>query len=152
MQFQVPQFIDVEDKIIGPLTIKQFLYLTGGVGIGYLCIRFIPWIVIGIIPAVGFVALGVALAFYKYNNKPFVFIVEAAFHYFQSSHLYVWHRREKEKNPEVVFNLGMTNFAPTKHSGNLPLGNVGNKLNELTWDINPEKDVTTKKVHSDSAL
>jgi len=27
MQYQVPQFIEVEDRIIGPLTLKQFLYL-----------------------------------------------------------------------------------------------------------------------------
>jgi len=26
MQFQVPQFIEIEDKIFGPLTLKQFLY------------------------------------------------------------------------------------------------------------------------------
>ena len=35
MQFQVPQFLDVEDKIVGPFTIKQFIYLAGGVGMGY---------------------------------------------------------------------------------------------------------------------
>ena len=27
MQYQVPQFIEVEDKIFGPLTFKQFLYI-----------------------------------------------------------------------------------------------------------------------------
>src|SRR3989338_737591 len=27
MQFQVPQFIEVEDKIFGPLTLKQFFYV-----------------------------------------------------------------------------------------------------------------------------
>ena len=33
MQFAVPQFTDVEDKLIGPLTLKQFLMMlaTGGV-------------------------------------------------------------------------------------------------------------------------
>ena len=33
MMFSVPQFIDVEDKIIGPLTLKQFIYLAGGAGL-----------------------------------------------------------------------------------------------------------------------
>jgi hypothetical protein len=42
MQFQVPQFLDVEDKIIGPFTIKQFLYLAGGAGFAYLSWRYIP--------------------------------------------------------------------------------------------------------------
>jgi|SRR5579872_834848 len=30
MQFPVPQFIDVEDKIIGPFTLKQFGFIFGG--------------------------------------------------------------------------------------------------------------------------
>jgi hypothetical protein len=29
MQFRVPQFIDIEDKLFGPLTFKQFIYLAG---------------------------------------------------------------------------------------------------------------------------
>ena len=29
MRFQVPQFTEVEDKIVGPLTLKQFIYLAG---------------------------------------------------------------------------------------------------------------------------
>ena len=32
MQFSVPQFIDVRDKIFGPLTLQQFLYIVGAVG------------------------------------------------------------------------------------------------------------------------
>ncbi|NCT02072.1 PrgI family protein, partial [Candidatus Parcubacteria bacterium] len=32
MRFEVPQFIEVEDKIFGPLTWRQFLYLSGGLG------------------------------------------------------------------------------------------------------------------------
>ncbi|TSC61742.1 MAG: SsrA-binding protein, partial [Parcubacteria group bacterium Athens0416_74] len=32
MQFQVPQFIEVEDKIVGPLTFKQFVFIAGGLG------------------------------------------------------------------------------------------------------------------------
>ena len=61
MQFQVPQFLDVEDKIIGPFTIKQFLYLAGGVGLGYLCIRFVP--LLGWFLGIGSVALGGALGY-----------------------------------------------------------------------------------------
>jgi uncharacterized SAM-binding protein YcdF (DUF218 family) len=31
MKFQVPQFIETETKLIGPLTLKQFLFVAGGV-------------------------------------------------------------------------------------------------------------------------
>ena len=29
MQFQVPQFIETEDKVVGPLTLRQFMYIAG---------------------------------------------------------------------------------------------------------------------------
>lgn len=139
MQFQVPQFLDVEDKVIGPLTIKQFLYLAGGAGLGYLSYKIIPWFIIGIIPTIGFFILGGMLAFYKHNNKPFVFLIESAFNYSQSSRLYVWRRREKDG--QVSLALDLTNFAPTKHGGvGMPIVNNGSKLNDLTWTIDVKKE------------
>lgn len=149
MQFQVPQFLDVEDKIIGPFTLKQFLYLTGGIGMGYLSLRFIPWI--GLLFALGFVGLGGALAFYKVNGKPFIFIIESGFNYIRSSRLYIWYRREKAD--QVTLNL--TGFTPkTPHNTGMPIAGAGSKLNELTWgmDIEPDSSVEIKKVHSDSPL
>ncbi len=147
MQFQVPQFLDVEDKVIGPLTIKQFLYVTGGVGMAYLAIRIIPWFTVGIFPAIGFLILGGMLAFYKYNNKPFVFLIESAFNYSQSSRLYVWRRREKSAQTSLA--LDLSNFKPTKHANiGMPIANNGSKLNDLTWTIDIEKgsDASTDKV------
>ena len=35
MQFQTPQFIETENKIIGPLTLKQFFYLAVGFGVSF---------------------------------------------------------------------------------------------------------------------
>jgi hypothetical protein len=71
MQFQVPQFIEVEDRIFGPLTFKQFVYLAGGLGAGYLLYRVLPFIVAAplIMAIVGFAA---ALAFIKFNGRPFI--------------------------------------------------------------------------------
>src|SRR3989338_6179494 len=39
-QFVVPQFIDVEDKIFGPITTRQFIILLVGGGIVFLAYRF----------------------------------------------------------------------------------------------------------------
>ena len=41
----MPQFIEIEDKIIGPFTWKQFLYLAGGVGGSVMAWLFIPKII-----------------------------------------------------------------------------------------------------------
>ncbi len=140
MQFQVPQFLDVEDKVIGPLTIKQFLYLIGGAGFAYLTFRFIPYI--GLVLSLAFVALGVSLAFYKFNNKPFVYIIEAAYNYIRNARLYVWHRRER--TTEVSMAPDLTNFIPTKTGGMGIPKSGGSKLNELSWSIDVKKETSAK--------
>ena len=67
MQFQVPQFIEVEDKIFGPLTFKQFVYMTGGVGAAYMLWRVMPLYASGpLIVCVGLFAAG--LAFFQLNG------------------------------------------------------------------------------------
>ncbi len=141
MQFQVPQFLDVEDKIIGPFTINQFLYLAGGLGLGYLSYRFIPWI--GAILGLGFVGFGGALGFYKFNNKPFVFLLNSAFDYMRSNRFYVW--RRQEKNAEAV--LDLNNFKPTKHAAGLSMKSVSSKLSDLAWsmDVPPEEAEAQKR-------
>ena len=62
MQFQVPQFIEVEDKIFGPLTFRQAVYLVGGAGLSYVIYRFSPSLIISIIPIVLIMALSGSLA------------------------------------------------------------------------------------------
>jgi hypothetical protein len=92
MQFKVPQFIDMEDKVFGPLTFKQFAYLAGGAGLGYLSFHFLPTIIaIFIGPAIVIFAL--ALAFMKYNDKPFVHVVESFIRFYSHSRLYLWHKQ-----------------------------------------------------------
>lgn len=136
MQFQVPQFLDVEDKVIGPLTIKQFLYVLGGAGFAYLTYRFVP--VIGLLLSAFFLALGATLAFYKFNNKPFVYIIEAAFNYLRNTRLYVWNR--KERTAEVSMAPDLTNFTPTKAGGAGDAQSGGSKLNEMTWLLDVKKE------------
>jgi len=92
MQFKVPQFIDVEDKLFGPFTFRQFAYLVGGVGSVYVIYRLLPlWIgIFLIIPIAGLSAL---LTFYKINNKPFIYYLQAGINYYISSKLYIWKQR-----------------------------------------------------------
>ncbi|MDO8520793.1 MAG: PrgI family protein [bacterium] len=139
MQFQVPQFLDVEDKIIGPFTIKQFLYITGGLGMGYLSYRFIPWV--GFVIGILFGAFGAALAFYKYNNKPFIFLIESAFNYIRSDRFYLWKRREKAAELE----LNLNNFTLTKHKAGPAMKTVSSKLSDLSWSMNIEEPPESKE-------
>ncbi len=92
MRFEVPQFIEIEDKIFGPLTWRQFLYLGGGVGLGvvlFLTFGFFVGLLIGLPLAL----LAGALAFYPINNRPFSFFLEAIVGYLRGTKLYIWQQK-----------------------------------------------------------
>ena len=76
MRFQVPQFIEVEDKLFGPLTFKQFIYVAGGVGLCVILFIFLPTF-LAILLSLPIGAFSAALAFFKINDKPFINVVEA---------------------------------------------------------------------------
>lgn len=92
MRFEVPQFIEVEDKIFGPLTWRQFVYIAGGVGIAAILFFFTPIFVFVLfgLPVAG---LGIALGFIPVNDRPFSLFLEAMFSYFRKSRLYLWKKR-----------------------------------------------------------
>lgn len=129
MQFKFPQFIDVEDKIFGPLTLKQFIYLAGSGGIIVVFFIFLPkfFAVILGLPVLG---LGLALAFYKVNNRPFMFVLESAFKYATKEKLYIW---KKENKPGV--GKERVTEAPI-----VPLPKLGeSKLKDLSWNLDVTK-------------
>ncbi len=102
MQFKVPQFIDIEDKVFGPFTFHQFLYLAGGAGFIYLSFKLLP-ILIALLIAPIFLALSLALTFYKYNDKPFINVLESFIRYYSRSKLYLWHKQTPQtKTPAAV--------------------------------------------------
>lgn len=136
MDYQVPQFIEVEDKIFGPLTLKQFIYLAGGAGICTIIILYVP-LVFAIILALPIAGLALALAFYKVNGKPFIDLLEAGFNYFIGHRLYLWKREPKKTVEEVV---QAAQVAPPQTTGL-----TRRKLEELAWSLdvrdtgNPDK-------------
>lgn len=126
MEYQVPQFIEVEDKIFGPLTLKQFIYVAGGVGLCVIILLSFP-LIIGILlaaPVAGFTA---ALAFYKVHNKTFLEVLESAITYYFGGRLYLW-RKEARKAP----------VAPTQQKevpAPIQAGLSQGKLKELAWSL-----------------
>lgn len=98
MRFEVPQFIDVEEKIFGPLTFKQFIYLLGGAGLAYVSYKIIPfpfWIIF----SGAFVAFALLLAFYKLNNRPFIEIAQNYINFKLKGKLYIWKRAPVQIKP-----------------------------------------------------
>ncbi len=100
MQFQTPQFIDVEDKIVGPLTLKQFLYLAGAFGLSFILFFLLQtwlWIFLTVI----FGTVGIAAAFFRYNGQPLPKIAWQALMFFWKPKLYVWQREPEFKEVEI---------------------------------------------------
>src|SRR6185503_13549615 len=83
---------EVEDKIFGPFTFKEFIYLAGGAGMCFIVYKILG-ILIGIIPILAIATFAGMLTFYRPNNKPFINMLEAGFKYFLQSKLYIWKRR-----------------------------------------------------------
>lgn len=125
-QYQVPQFLEVEDRIFGPLTLKQFLYSAGGVGLFFISYAVLPSGV-GLFVGIPFLAFFMALAFFKYNNRPFALVVESALKYSISSKLYIW----KKKDRKVEKNRTSTN---TNSSFYVPKLSQS-KLKDLSWEL-----------------
>jgi hypothetical protein len=130
MQYQVPQFIEIEDKIFGPLTLKQFLYLAGGAGICLIFFTLLP-LFLTVILGIPVMGLALALAFYEINGRPFVVALEHAFYYFFGSKLYLWQPRQPKASEAK-------DIAPTPPTPiQLPVPKLSeSKLKDLAWSLN----------------
>ncbi len=126
MRYQVPQFIEVEDKIIGPFTIKQFVYVAGGGFMCYMIYTYLPFYISIILIAI-VAPLSLALAFYKINNKPFIDFLESAFLFYTKNNLYLWKKEEKKISPKEQKTAENSQvFVPRLSES---------KLKELSWSL-----------------
>ena len=99
-QFTVPQFIDVESKIIGSITTRQFLILLGAALIIGLSFRIFDF---GLFIFITVIVLTIAslFSFVKINGRPFHFFVLNAVQTLTRSNIRVWnHRALINDNPE----------------------------------------------------
>ena len=138
MRYQVPQFIEIEDKIFGPLTIKQFIYLAGAGGLCLIFFTLLPLYITVIlsIPVLGF---GAGLAFYTVNDRPLIIALEHASSYLFGTKLYLWKRGQIKSAPAPI-----TQSAP----GTTPLSVVPklteSKLRDLAWSLNIKEQEGTR--------
>lgn len=137
MQYQVPQFIEIEDKIFGPLTFKQFVYIVGGAAICYFAYRFLPFFIAFfiIIPMGG---LSLALAFYKVNKRPFIVTLESAIRYAMGKKLYIW--QKSAPKPEDIMNKNAGIDAAKVLVPKLS----NSKLKDLTWSLDINETIYSK--------
>jgi hypothetical protein len=97
-QFIVPQFIDVEDKVIGPITTRQFIVILAGaliIGISYKLFDFSLFATFGIF----MLAVTGVIAFLKINGRPFHFFLLNLFQTLKKSKLRIWRHLPDQSDP-----------------------------------------------------
>lgn len=89
MQFQVPQFIDTDDKVVGPLSLKQFAYVAAAAILSALFYFFTyPWL--WVLASIFFFGIAIALAFVKVQGRPFANVIVSAFNFYWKPQTYIW--------------------------------------------------------------
>lgn len=142
MQYSLPQFVDVEDKIIGPLTLKQFLILLFG---GLIC--FFYWSILsasGIffvlaLPTMGFFTI---LAFGKFNGRPVLSNIPNVAKYFLTSKRRIFQRT-------TALPIIKKQQAAGGNKGNImPQDEVQSRLRSLAYILDQKTAEEERLIHS----
>ena len=103
MRFQVPQFIEEETKIAGPLTFKQFA-LMGAAGVAVVILyavfgktNFLAFIFISALLVIGIFAL----AFIRISGRSLPLLLGNFLLYSFSSRIYLW--KKKDLPPRIIW-------------------------------------------------
>lgn len=141
MEYQVPQFIEVEDKIVGPLTLRQFIYIAGATGI---CVVFFVSLsfVAAFLLSAPIVALAAALAFYKINGKPFIEVLEAGFNYYTGAKLFLWKHGEPAEKEKKTVAAAKEASLPQRGTPKLTRG----RLSELAWSLDIQQPASNSQL------
>ena len=100
MQFKVPQKIDIEDRIVGPLTMVQFVYAVVGGGGGYIVLSTMPsplnWVL-----ALPILIFTFCVVFVKINGRPFGHFLRNAITYVFNPKTRLWRKSSSNVRVEI---------------------------------------------------
>lgn len=89
-QFVVPQFIDVEDKIIGPITTRQFVIILAAFLLDFIAYKLATFIFFVFLFAI-FTGSAFILAFATINGQPFHYFLLNLIQTLRRPRLRVWY-------------------------------------------------------------
>ncbi|QQS22674.1 PrgI family protein [bacterium] len=140
MQFPVPQFTDVEDKIIAGLTFKQFAIIFGA-GV----FTFVIFTITKNVPATVVAGLGsgvpaLALTFGKLNGRPLYASFGNFIKFLFGPKQYVYHKTGHEEAEQTLPIPTEEKVAPKD------LKETALKIKELNYLLNKEQSEETKLI------
>lgn len=131
-QFVVPQFIDVEDKILGPITTRQFAILMVTALVMFIIYKILYiWYAL----AVDVTLLGAALvvAFVRINGQPFHYFLLNFLQTFRRPDVRVWN---KELNDSEIIALAKVEIPPPPPPKIYKEAPTTSRLSELALIVN----------------
>ncbi len=132
-QFVVPQFLDVEAKIIGFITARQFLIMLGVLLVEFLVYRIFLNLFVQLVLGVPILALGAIFAFFKVNGQPFHYIVLNMVQTVRKPNLRVWDKTLSDADLKVFLKKD-EKPAPPPPPTKAPIER--GRLSELTLVVN----------------
>lgn len=100
-QFIVPQFIDVEDKILGPISVRQFIIFLVGAGLVAMDYQILFKLAnqppAFIFSAIGILMLVIAFAFIRVNGRPFHVFLLSLLQTLKNPRMRMWNNLAMER-------------------------------------------------------
>ncbi|PJA47315.1 hypothetical protein CO172_02060 [Candidatus Uhrbacteria bacterium CG_4_9_14_3_um_filter_36_7] len=131
-QFTVPQFIDAEDKIIGPITVRQFLILLVAALLIALFWKLLSFIIF-VFSSIFILGLAFTLAFAKINGMPFHFFLLNLIQTLRKPRLRVWDKWLTDSQLRIFLDTDIPEI-PTSHPHKPSMAT--SHLEELTLVVN----------------
>ncbi|MDO8663339.1 MAG: PrgI family protein [Candidatus Wildermuthbacteria bacterium] len=98
MRFTVPQFIEYETKVVGPLTFRQFIFV--GIASGAI---FVLYFYVGktnfflfMLLAILLMGIALILAFLKIGGRGLPILLENSLKFIVSPRIYIWKKGEQK--------------------------------------------------------
>jgi len=140
VRYQVPQYLEVEDKIFGPFTLKQFLFAAGGLGGAYALWASLP-------SPLNFIGGGLAavlcaaLGFGQMNGRPFLVMVESMVSYVFSRKLFLWRKVPRPVEQVATESAETSSIVVPRLSDS--------KLKELAWGLDIQETLSYAKTEDE---
>lgn len=131
-QYVVPQFIEVEDKILGPITVRQFVIILIDFGIMFVVFKLAS---LGLMVLINLplLAAGIVLAFVKVNGMPFHYFLLNVIQTTKNPNVRVWDKEYTVTELKSFMDVEPPPPPPPKVYKEAP---TTSRLSELTLQVN----------------
>ena len=129
-QFTVPQFIEHEAKIVGPLTFKQFIFIGIAVAICFVFYFTTPFFIF-ILATIVIMGGGAALAFLKSGGRSLPVVLMHFFNFSVAPKMYLW--KQKTGLPPKIIKTALVEKTTEKSA--VPQVAGKSRLNVLSTQI-----------------